>query len=124
MLHCILILDSILVRRTSEYLLASKQQIISNSECAELHKNFGNDSKLITAGVICTKSVDMEPGHCIGDFGTPLIVNEYGINTLIGLLSRVKEDGSCDPQDIPFVFTRITTNFDWIAKATGYQFRP
>ena len=104
-------------------MLKAKQKIISNSDCAVLHEYFESDSKLITDGVICAKGIDMAPGHCIGDTGAPLVVNQNGVNTLIGFLSSVKSDGNCDPQPIPAVFTRVTSYFDWIARVTGYQFR-
>lgn len=120
LLRCI-IPDSIKIRRTSEYLLTAKQKIVESSDCAVM---YGSNSEFISKGVICSKSIDMTPEHCIGDAGTSLIINEYGVNTLIGFLSSVKKDGSCDPHAIPAVFTRITTHFDWIAKVTGYQFRP
>lgn len=67
-----------------------------------------SDPKLITKVVICSKSIEMESGSCIDDAGTPLIVTEYDVNILIGLLNSVKKDGSCDPQAIPAVYTRIT----------------
>lgn len=111
------------MRRISEQMLKAKQKIISNSDCVVLHEYFESDSKLITDGVICSKGIDMASGHCIGDTGTPLIVNQNGVNTLIDFLRSVKPDGNCDPQPIPALFTRITSHFDWIAKVTGYRFR-
>ena len=60
----------------------------------------------------------------MSDAGGPLVVNEFGTHTLVGLLSFVHEKGSCGRQAIPAAFTRITKHFQWIENVSGYQFRP
>lgn len=116
----VLISDSGKVRRTSERLLFVEQEIIRNSRCSQLHDG---DKDLITPDVICTRSINLAPGNCIGDAGSALIISDgSGKDILIGFLSFVRDDGSCDPKS-PAVFTRITSHFKWITQVTGYQFR-
>lgn len=86
--------------------------------------HFGNDLELVTDKVICALSVHVRQGACMNDGGAPLVVNEFGTNTLVGLLNFVHERGSCGRQATPAGFTRITKYHDWIEKVSGYQFRP
>lgn len=102
-------------------MLFSEQQIISNAACAGY---FENDWELISLQVMCALSINLRQGACQGDAGAPLIVNEFGSNTLIGLLSFVHQDGNCGQLAVPAVFTRVTSHSDWIATVTGYQIRP
>lgn len=95
--------------------------ILSNRACLS---QYGNDQQLISPAVICAQSFDVRQGVCNGDGGTPLAVNEHGAWTLIGSLSFLHMTGSCGRKSAPAAFTRITSHFDWIAKTTGYQFRP
>lgn len=108
-------------RDMSETLFYAEQRVIPNTACVGF---FANDLQLITSKVICSLSVDMKQSACLGDAGAPLVTNEYGTSTLIGLLSFMHESGNCGQQPVPAVFTRITTHFDWIAQTTNYQFRP
>lgn len=85
---------------------------------------YGNDKELITDNVICSLSVYQRQGTCVGDAGGPLVISEFGTNTLVGLLSFVRKSGNCGQQPVPAAFTRITKYFDWISLVSGYQFRP
>lgn len=82
------------------------------------------DTELISDNVICAISINMRQGACINDAGGPLVVNEFGTNTLVGLLSFLHRTGNCGREVVPAVFTRITKYFDWITNVTGYQIRP
>lgn len=106
----------------SDDLLYASQTVISNQVCLGY---YGNNAKLISPDVICSISMDARQGACIGNGGAPLVINEFGIYTLIGTLSFLHGTGSCGLQQVPVptVFTRITSHFDWIARTTGYQFR-
>lgn len=104
----------------SETLVYAEQRVIPNKACAGF---FANTLQYITQKMICSNSVDMRQGACFGDDGAPLVINEYGTNTLIGLLSFMHTTDNCGRQPVPAVFTRITSHFDWIEKVTKYQFR-
>lgn len=108
-------------QNVSDFLMYSEGRIISNRACLG---QYGNDQQLISPAVICSQSLDSRQGACNGDGGAPLVINEHGTWTLIGTLSFLHSKGSCGRQPAPAAFTRITSHFDWIAKTTGYQFRP
>lgn len=118
----IIIPDKFGVRRISQNLLFAKQEIIPNQKCAESYKHQANNLDLITPDVICTNNIDMKSDHCIGDAGSPLIINEQGKNILVGFSGHIHSEGSCDPR-YPTTFERITSHYDWIGRVTGYQFR-
>lgn len=104
----------------SERLLFARQTIIPNSACA-LH--YGNDLELVSPQVVCSQSTHVGQGPCTGDAGAPLVINEYGTYTLVGLLSFNHNDGGCGRLPIPAVSTRLTSYFPWIENITGYKFR-
>lgn len=108
-------------KTVSDTLLFSEQRIIPNTACVGF---YDNDLQLITSKVICSLSVDMRQGACPVDRAAPLVVNEFGSYTLIGIMSFMHRTGNCGQQPVPAVFTRITSHFDWIAQVTHYQFRP
>lgn len=108
-------------KNMSEFLLFSEQQIISNTACAGY---YGNDLEMISPQVMCALGMNLRQAACLGDAGAPLVINEFGTNTLIGLLSFVHEDRNCGQSVVPAVFTRITSHIDWIVQLTGYQIRP
>lgn len=98
----------------------ARQTIIPNNACA-LH--YGSDLELISPKVICSQSTNVGQGPCVGDGGDPLVINEYGTYTLVGLLSFNHGDGGCGRLPVPAVFTRITAYYEWIERITGYKFR-
>lgn len=100
-------------------MLFAEQAIIPNMACAGY---YGMDTQLISDNVICSLSVDMRQGACVSDVGGPIVINEYGTNTLVGLLSFINMDGSCGLTALPTVFTRLTKYYDWISNISGYQF--
>lgn len=108
-------------RNVSDFLMYSEGRIISNGACLG---QYGNDQQLISPAIVCHQSFDSRQGACNGDGGAPLVINENGAWTLIGSLSFLHSRGSCGRQPSPAAFTRITSHFDWIARTTGYQFRP
>jgi len=57
-------------------------------------------------------------GTCKGDSGGPLIVEENGRWTLVGVASYVHPDGCASPGN-PSVFGRVTGAMDWIKKHTS-----
>lgn len=122
MVHTIRFNDFILDRNgdINKHLIFAEQRIISNRACSGF---FWNGFKLITTKSICAMSVDMRQGACDGDGGAPLVINEYGNSTLIGLLSLMPSKGNCGQQPVPAAFIRITSYFDWIEQITKYQFR-
>lgn len=85
---------------------------------------YENDVLLISPNMVCSMSVNILQGACDGDGGAPLVINEFGTFTLIGTLSFLHRTANCGRQPAPAAFTRITSHFDWIARTTGYQFRP
>lgn len=105
----------------SETLLYTEGRVIPNTACVGF---FSNNMELINPKVTCTMSVNMHDGACVGDAGAPLVINEYGTNTLVGLLSFLHITGNCGQSPVPAVFTRITSHFDWISRVTNYQIRP
>lgn len=105
----------------SEYLRFVSAQIIPNFLCVSY---FQDNYDLINSNVVCAETFDSRQGACAGDGGAPLVINEYGTNTLIGLLTVLHKNGDCGRQAVPAAFTRITGHFDWIAANTNYQFRP
>ncbi|XP_031617468.1 venom protease-like [Contarinia nasturtii] len=108
-------------KNISEYLLFAEQMIIRNIECQGF---YGNNLELISDNVICSLSVNLRQGICFRDNGGPLVVNEYGTNTLVAVLSFVHKTGNCGKEASPAVYTRITKYFEWISNITKYQIRP
>lgn len=78
----------------------------------------------MNADVLCAITVDGRQGACAGDGAAPLVINEFGEYTLVGFLSFLHSQNSCGRNPTPAGFTRITSHFDWIARQTGYNFRP
>lgn len=105
----------------SEHLLYAEQVVIPNTACVAY---YGNDNELISSDVVCAQSINARQGACMADSGAPLITNEFGKSTLIGLLSFVHNEGNCGRLAVPAAFTRITSYFDWIERVSGYHFRP
>lgn len=85
---------------------------------------FGNDQNIVNSDVVCALPVNGRQGACAGDGSAPLFINEFGEWTLIGTLSFLHSQNSCGRQPTPSGFTRITSHYDWIARTTGYNFRP
>lgn len=107
----------------SEYLMFNRKQIISNSDCLTY---FNNSQQLIRDTIICAYPQTIRQGPCNGDGGSPLVINEYGDWTLIGVLSFLHGTGSCGRLHVPSVYTRLPsrTFTDWIRRTANYQFRP
>jgi len=88
--------------------------VISDKDCkAKLRKKFRVDSSHICA---------MAPGEnsCEGDSGGPLIVEENGRWTLVGVVNGGPPGGCVDVQpQYPAVYSRVTEVMDWIRKRTN-----
>lgn len=104
----------------SKVLKFADQEIMSDEECGD----FISNPSIETDGVMCAKFVKKIQGTCLGDAGAPLVVNENGQNTLVGLLSVVQKTRICRRSPDPVIFTRITGYFHWIETMTGYKIRP
>lgn len=107
----------------SDSLLFTKQLVISNQQCLSY---YNNNAQLIRPTVLCSASVDIREAVCGGDGGGPLVINEYGTWTLVGILSFLHGDGSCARRPVPAVYTRLNVRAytDWIRLTANYQFRP
>lgn len=104
----------------SENLRFATTKIISNQECARFYQN---NHDLVNSDVICATNDDSKQIAGKGDTGAPLVINEYGYNTLIGLLSFSYKNLGCGRQSLPIAFTRITSHLGWITSVTNYQMR-
>lgn len=107
----------------SDFLLYTKMRVISNHNC---RSSFDNNAQLVPATSMCAQSYDIREGVCNGDGGGPLVRNEFGTWTMVGVLSFLHGRGSCGRQPVPAVFTRISSRIytDWINTVARYQFRP
>ena len=90
-------------------------QVISNKKCASYYG-------VITKFMICTRS----PGSkivdaCAGDSGGPLIYDDNGKATLVGVVSY--GDG-CGKPGVPGVYARITSVKKWILASGVYKSEP
>lgn len=103
----------------TETLLYVEEKIISNSECLEF---YANSTDFITDEVLCLQG--KRQGPCDGDGGDPLVINENGEWTLVGILSFFHKFDKCGRQPSATTFTRITPYLKWIAQTTNYQLRP
>jgi len=88
--------------------------VISNDVCKAKYRN----DLRVGSEHICT----MAPGEspCEGDSGGPLIVEENGKWTLVGVVNGGHPDGGCvdTRPGFPYVFSRVTEVMDWIRKST------
>lgn len=102
----------------SERLRWVKEKIVSNNDCSRYYHQ-----QMVKQETICALGWDSPwQGPCSGDGGSPLVINEFGTWTQIGVFSFFHDNG-CESGH-PSGFVRITSYFDWIAKTAAYSFRP
>lgn len=102
----------------SERLQWIKQRVITNQDCLSHFQ-----AQMIQAPQMCAIGWDNPwQASCFGDGGGPLVINEFGTWTQIGVMSFIHLTGCQDAH--PTGFTRISSYIDWISKTANYAFRP
>lgn len=93
------------------------KRIISNSQCT---RTYG--PSVVLMSTVCTIGGQYnEQGTCNGDSGGPLIIDEGGVWTQIGVVSFVSNQG-CG-SGYPAGYVRTTSFLNWIAMHTGIRIR-
>lgn len=120
----------------SENLNFVVMNVIGNSECASIY-----GSKIVSDNIICARGFkDMHQNACLGgkqgwtrrvkslrcflfweDSGGPLVIDDDGIPTLIGIVSFVSSRG-CTFGD-PSGYTKVAKYLPWISKVAGIPLR-
>ncbi|XP_064097052.1 venom protease-like isoform X2 [Macrobrachium nipponense] len=75
-----------------------------------------NPSFKITKKMMCAGYKKGGKDACSGDSGGPMVVNENGIYTLVGIVSL--GEGCAEP-NAPGIYTRVSKYLDWIAQNTN-----
>lgn len=93
-------------------------RVIPNAQCERIY-----GQSVVVSHVICSVSFDQpdNQGHCNGDSGGPLIINERGVNTLIGIASFGAASG-CH-LGYPSGSMRVANFVHWIAAHTQIPVR-
>ncbi|CAO1381381.1 unnamed protein product [Diamesa hyperborea] len=105
------------VTNAPQYLQYTQVRGISNVECA---RTFG--SSIIVSSTLCTKGYPfVSAGTCEGDSGGPLIINDIGGPTLVGIVS-FGAAGNCAGGH-PQAFARVASFLDYISQITGIVIR-
>lgn len=94
------------------------KRAILNAACSAIY-----GAAIVTNNVVCANGWDnIAQNACDGDAGGPLVANEAGINTLIGIVSFVSNRG-CTAGD-PAGYTRVPSYVAWVQTHTGIVARP
>lgn len=102
----------------SQILRWAGMRVIGNGECGDY---FGDD--VVVDHVVCaTGSGGPTQGHCSGDSGSPLTIDEAGVRTQIGVVSFGAAAG-CD-RPYPSGYMRTANFIHWINEHTGIPVRP
>ena len=91
----------------SNVLREAKLTTMSNTECCTSPNKYRCCE--ITDDMICAADKSRRP--CYGDSGGPIMINENGLYTVIGVVSW---GWTCYEDGFPGVFSRVTSNLYWI----------
>lgn len=84
------------------------QTVIPNDECRTL---LGSRASLLQDSHFCAMDRERNASACLYDTGAGFVVNENGINYVLGVLSVVSH--MCRPQ-YPNLYTRVSEYKEWI----------
>jgi secreted trypsin-like serine protease len=84
---------------------------IRNSDCIAIYGN------VIVDSMVCAQARAMLKGACLGDGGSPLVVNADISPVLVGLVNFISPNG-CE-SGYPTGFTRIASYRNWIRDNSG-----
>lgn len=90
----------------------TKMKVISNKDCAKYYPKIGEDQ---FCALYNTKNK-----MCIGDVGSPLMLNTRFGAVQIGIVLHELED-KCKI-GYPVIFSRITSHLNWIKEISGVEY--
>ena len=90
-------------------------KVLTNTQCGE---NYSYPSSWITARMVCANVAGGGKDACQGDSGGPLVTAQGGDGVTAGqnyrLIGVVSWGVGCALQDSPGVYSRVTSQLDWI----------
>ncbi len=93
----------------------------SNQECsADMLKQWHQRGKSVEvleleSSVFCAQAESPSEGTCFGDSGSPLVIEQNGVSTLLGVVSWAYD---CHVAGFASVFTNVSSYKDWILSHT------
>lgn len=110
--------------QTSDFqteLVGQRFYLKSNKECsADMLKQWQARGKSVESlelesSVFCAMAESPNEGTCFGDSGSPLVIEQNGVPTVLGIVSWAYD---CHVAGFASVFTNISTYKDWILSYT------
>nr|XP_014339977.1 PREDICTED: hepatocyte growth factor isoform X2 [Latimeria chalumnae] len=95
----------------SDVLKAAYLYVVGNQKCNELHEN----KITVRPSEICAGGGTEAVGTCGGDYGGPLVCEEYNTKLVQGVIIPSR---GCAIPNRPAIFVRVASYSDWIHKVT------
>ncbi|CAG5123082.1 unnamed protein product, partial [Candidula unifasciata] len=97
-------------------LMKTRVPTIGQAQCKQLYINY-----TITDRMFCAGWMDGRSDSCVGDSGGPIVYRSVDSSVLVGIVSWGR---GCGQENIPGVYTRVSSFLTWIQKTTkSYNLR-